>query len=229
MEDLDRWKTEKRKQVQKVKDTARHSTLGSRLSSTDIWIDKSSPAPPPRSGGNIVVHFTPRQFSTAARESTAQQEEEYLAKMAAARKIKSSKDDKESPNEHNPEFLKDRGIGYFKSGNYQAAINVFSEAISLNEHLPSLYSNRAACYLCTKEFENCITDCCKALELLFPVVPANYSARTKVFLRRGMAYAKTGQLDLALQDYDGAMKLSPDNSTIREDYENIKRALLAEQ
>lgn len=229
MEELDKWKREK-KAADAVRDWAKHSTLGPRISANDIWPDKPvSSAPPPRKGGNIVVHFTPRQFTTAARESTAQQEEEWLAKMAAARKIKPPETADGSINERNPEFLKDKGVDFFKAGNYEAAINVFSEAISLNKNLPHLYSNRAACYLSLGDNENCVKDCCMALELFFPVVPSNYAARTKVFVRRGTAYANMGELDLALQDYDGAKKLSPHDDRIREDYERIKQALLAAQ
>ena len=225
MEELDKWKSEK---TEAVRDQARHSTLGPRISD-DIWPGKTAPsAPPPRKGGNIVIHFTPRQFTTAARESTAQQEEEWLAKMAAARRIQPPKTADESPNERNPEFLKDKGVTFFKAGNYEAAINIFSEAINLNKNLPHLYSNRAACYLSIGDNESCIKDCSIALELLFPVVPSNYAARTKVFVRRGTAYANVGELDLALQDYDGAKKLSPQDERIRQDYERIKQALLAE-
>ena len=225
-EDIDRWNKEKAAGA--VKAQARHSTLGPRISPKDIFTDKPvQPAAPPRKGGKIAVHFTPRQFVTAARESTALQEEEWLTKMAAARKIKPPETDDESANDRNPEFLKDKGIAFFKAGNYEAAINVFSQAINLNKSLPHLYLNRAACYLSLGDNERCVKDCCIALELLFPVVPANYTARTKVFVRRGTAYANMGELELALQDYDGARKLSPDNDRLREDYERIKQALLA--
>ena len=172
----------------------------------------------------VQVHFTHRPFVTPSRESKAQEEEEWLAKMAAARQIK----DPKNINEKNPEFLKDKGAEFFKSGNYEAAINAFSEALRLNGNIPQLYSNRAACYLATKEDEKCISDCCRALELFYPVVPSNYASRTKVFARRGAAYANIKQYDLALQDYDAAMKLSPSNTGLREDYETLKQALLSD-
>jgi len=62
--------------------------------------------------------------------------------------------------------------------------------------------------------------------LFYPVVPSNYASRTKVFVRRGTAYANVGRLDLAVQDYDAALKLSPANEQLREDYHKLKEALL---
>ena len=196
-----------------------------------IWTKSTSSkpkAPPPRKGGSIQVRFTPRMFPTAARESKEQEEQEWLTKMAAARKISTSKADDstgETINERNPEFLKDKGVEFFKNGDYQAAINAFSEGIKLNPNLPQLFSNRAACCLAMGEDEKCALDCCRALELYYPVVPSNYAARTKVFVRRGTAYANQGKLDLAVQDYSAALKLSPHDEDLKEDYAKLKMAL----
>lgn len=195
-----------------------------------IWKESKSSTskPPPRKGGNIQVRFTPRVFPTAARESKEQEEQEWLTKMAAARKINKPKDtdSAETINERNPEFLKDKGVEFFKSGNYEAAINAFSEAIKLNPNLPQLFSNRSACCLAMREDDKCIQDCCRALELYYPVVPSNYLSRTKVFVRRGTAYANLGQLELAVQDYSAAMKLSPSDEELKEDHAKLVAALL---
>ena len=146
--------------------------------------------------------------------------------MAAARKIKLPKNPDESINERNPEFLKDKGVEFFKAGNFEAAINVFTEAIKLNKGLPYLYSNRAACYLQIGDNERCIEDCSQALDLLYPITPSNYPARTKAFVRRGAAYVAIGSLELALQDYEQAHKLSPHDEGIQQDCARIKQALL---
>ena len=110
--------------------------------------------------------------------------------------------------------------------NYEAAINVFSEAISLNPGLPQLFSNRAACHLATGQLEDCIGDCCKALELYIPVVPSNQTSRAKVFARRGSAYARSGRLQLAVGDYEAAALLVPGDEGLREDLTRLKQALL---
>ena len=235
--ELEDWKRQKKaskdaeKAINNVKTTTGSTLKDSNSKSREegsIWkkgssSSSSSSKPPPRKGGSIQVRFTPRMFPTAARESKEEEEQEWLTKMAAARRIKTPKEDStgETINERNPEFLKDKGVEFFKSGNYEAAINVFSEAIKLNPGLPQLFSNRAACCLVMGENEKCVLDCSRALELYYPVVPSNYVARTKVFVRRGMAYANEGQLDLAVQDYSAALKLSPNDEELREDYAKL--------
>lgn len=216
MNELEIWK-----ESQQQKQQQRQGT------STDIWTGKTVQAPPPpRKTGKISFHFTPRPFSTAARESKIQEEEEWLSKMAAARRIQPSANDGESLNDRNPEFIKDKANKLFKVGDFKGAINALSKAIDLNPNLPSLYANRAACYLRIGNNNKAIDDSCRALELYFPVVPANYLSRTKVLARRGTAYANIGELELAVQDYCAALKLSPDDEMLQEDYKKLKQQLL---
>ena len=248
--ELQRWREEKEAQRKKEKVEAARiakekvksqnrskKTTNASSSASAIWgksdenggntPEKKAP-PPPRQGGSIMVQFTPRVFPTAARESRAAEEQEWLAKQAAARRISQPLgEDRGDLNERNPEFLKDRGVKFFKDKNYEAAVNVFSEAISLNPALPQLFSNRAACYLATGDLERCISDCCRALELYYPVVPSNQESRAKVFARRGSAYAKSGQLDLAVQDYEEAVKLVPGDEGLKLDLQQLKEASLA--
>lgn len=224
--ELDEWKQKQRHIKAKEKSK---TIVDSQNNWRAIWTEKKSTAvkPAPRKSGSIQVRFTPRVFPTAARESKEQEEQEWLTKMAAARKITTPKDKEsgESINERNPEFLKDKGVNLFQRGNYEGAINAFSEAIKLNPHLPQLFSNRAACCLALGEDEKCVLDCCRALELYYPVVPSNYSPRAKVFVRRGTAYANQGQLDLAAQDFSAAQKLCPGDEELKKDYAKIRTAM----
>ena len=242
--ELQRWKEEKRAEREKkkaeaarlVKEKAKSQNRLKKTtkSSGDIWSkstedgvstpEKKAP-PPPRERGSIRVQFTPRVFPTAARESRQAEEQEWLARQAAARRITKGGDSGD-PNERNPEFLKDRGVQFFRAKNYEAAVNVFSEAISLNPALPQLFSNRAACHLATGDLSRCISDCCRALELYYPVVPSNQQSRAKVFARRGSAYAGSGELELAVQDYEEAVRLLPGDERLSEDLQQLKKALL---
>ena len=234
--ELEEWKAEKRAKAAQAKREADGAKKQSSAAG-EIWKEKKKEgrskgkgstvlAPPPRTGGTIQIHFTPRFFPTAARESKEVEEQEWLTKMAAARKIQPPDSKEESINERNPEFLKDKGIEFFKARNYDAAINAFSEGIQLNPNLPQLFSNRAACYLATGDNDRCIDDCCRALELFLPIVPSNYASRTKVFVRRGTAYANQGRLELALQDYSAAIKLSPGDEKLKEDHARLNEACL---
>ena len=233
--ELERWKEkkeeEKNKRVEVKKVAEKKNKKQAKTQSLEIWdrggvVPKKAP-PPPREGGSIRVQFTPRVFPTAARESKEGEEQEWLAKQAAARRITQPVGDKEGDvNERNPEFLKDRGIAFFKAKNYEAAINVFSEAISLNPALPQLFSNRAACYLATDNTASCLSDCCRALELYYPAVSSNQMARAKVLARRGSAYARRGEIELAVQDYEAAVELLPNDQSLREDLSQLKSSLL---
>lgn len=236
--ELQRWKEEKKRQTEQQKRNdsvapARQAGKAPKKSSSAIWKTESSEplkktkAPPPRKSGSIQVHFTPRAFPTAARESREAEEQEWLAKQAAARRItQPAKGSEEDVNERNPEFLKDRGNNFFRAKNYEAAVDVFSKAVSLNPSLPQLFANRAACYLAMGKLDKCISDCCRALELYYPVVPSNQAARAKVFARRGSAYAQSNQLHLAVQDYEAAVQLVPGDKRLSDDCQRLKQAVL---
>lgn len=184
------------------------------------------PVPEPRLSGSISVSFTPRVFKTAARESKAPEEEEWLKKMAnAGRKTDNTNTDAVDMEETNPVWLKDKGIGFFKAGNYVAAINAFTAAIVLDDSIPSLYSNRAACHLQLKQYKECIQDCASSLELLVPPVQANCSSRCKAHVRRGTAYMQMHEYVLALQDYESALKLDPHNMDLKRDSERIRKII----
>lgn len=184
------------------------------------------PVPEPRLSGSISVSFTPRVFKTAARESKAPEEEEWLKKMAnAGRKTDNTNTDAVDMEEMNPVWLKDKGIGFFKAGNYVAAINAFTAAIVLDDSMPSLYSNRAACHLHLKQYKECIQDCTSSLELLVPPVQANCSSRCKAYVRRGTAYMQIHEYVLALQDYESALKLDPRNTDLQRDSERIRKII----
>ncbi|XP_020615164.1 dyslexia susceptibility 1 candidate gene 1 protein-like [Orbicella faveolata] len=184
------------------------------------------PVPEPRLSGSISVSFTPRVFKTAARESKAPEEEEWLRKMASAgRKTDNANTDAVDMEEMNPVWLKDKGIGFFKAGNYVAAINAFTAAIVLDDSIPSLYSNRAACHLQLKQYKECIQDCTSSLELLVPPVQANCSSRCKAYVRRGTAYMQIHEYVLALQDYESALKLDPHNTDLQRDSERIRKII----
>ncbi|XP_055135196.1 dynein axonemal assembly factor 4 isoform X4 [Symphalangus syndactylus] len=125
---------------------------------------KEDSIPAPRSVGSIKINFTPRVFPTALRESQVAEEEEWLHKQAEARRAMNTDiaelcDLKEE--EKNPEWLKDKGNKLFATENYLAAINAYNLAIRLNNKMPLLYLNRAACHLKLKNLHKAIEDSSK--------------------------------------------------------------------
>uniref|UniRef100_A0A8C3CM49 Dynein axonemal assembly factor 4 n=1 Tax=Cairina moschata TaxID=8855 RepID=A0A8C3CM49_CAIMO len=189
---------------------------------------KEEQLPAPRSSGTIKINFTSRVFPTALRESRVAEEEEWLHKQAEARRIVSAdlselKDLKEE--EKNPDWLKDKGNKMFATGNYLAAVNAYNLAVRLNNKLPVLYLNRAACHLKLRNLHKAIEDSSKALELLTPPVPDNENARVKAYVRRGTAFCQLELYAEGLQDYEAALKIDPKNKTIEKDAEKIRHVI----
>ncbi|NXI95558.1 DAAF4 factor, partial [Psophia crepitans] len=189
---------------------------------------KEEQLPAPRSAATIKINFTSRVFPTALRESRIAEEEEWLHKQAEARRTISAdlselEDLKEE--ERNPDWLKDKGNKMFATGNYLAAVNAYNLAVRLNNKLPLLYLNRAACHLKLRNLHKAIEDSSKALELLTPPVPDNENARVKAHVRRGTAFCQLELYTEGLQDYEAALKIDPKNETIEKDAEKIRHLI----
>ncbi|CAM9428710.1 unnamed protein product [Bubo scandiacus] len=189
---------------------------------------KEEQLPAPRSAATIKINFTSRVFPTALRESRIAEEEEWLRKQAEARRTISAdlselEDLKEE--EKNPDWLKDKGNKMFATGNYLAAVNAYNLAVRLNNKLPLLYLNRAACHLKLRNLHKAIEDSSKALELLTPPVPDNENARVKAYVRRGAAFCQLELYAEGLQDYEAALKIDPKNKTIEKDAEKIRHLI----
>ncbi|KAM9532503.1 dynein axonemal assembly factor 4 isoform 2-T2 [Guaruba guarouba] len=189
---------------------------------------KEEQLPAPRSAATIKIDFTSRVFPTALRESRVAEEEEWLRKQAEARRVISADlsdlEDLEEE-ERNPDWLKDKGNKMFATGNYLAAVNAYNLAVRLNNKLPLLYLNRAACHLKLRNLHKAIEDSSKALELLTPPVPDNENARVKAYVRRGTAFCQLELYTEGLQDYEAALKIDPKNRTIEKDAEKIRQLI----
>ncbi|NXX91556.1 DAAF4 factor, partial [Centropus bengalensis] len=189
---------------------------------------KEEQLPPPRSAATIKTNFTSRVFPTALRESRVAEEEEWLRKQVEAQRTISAdlselEDLKEE--EKSPDWLKDKGNKMFATGNYLAALNAYTLAVRLNNKLPLLFLNRAACHLKLRNLHKAIEDSSKALELLTPPVPDNENARVKAHVRRGTAFCQLELYMEGLQDYEAALKIDPKNKTIEEDAEKIRQLI----
>ncbi|KAM5235140.1 dynein axonemal assembly factor 4 [Ctenodactylus gundi] len=225
--------TEERKKG-KPRSLTRNSTSGSlatkgrNLGSVIFEELKGDSAPAPRPAGRIQISFTPRVFPTALRESQAAEEEEWLHKQAEARRaintdVPEFGDLKEE--EKNPEWLKEKGNKLFATEDYLAAINAYNLAIRLNNKIPVMYLNRAACHLKLKNLHKAIEDSSKALELLTPPVTDNASARLKAHLRRGAALCQLELYVEGLQDYEAALRIDPANSLVQSDADKIRNVI----
>lgn len=244
-DDLERWKEEQkllaqkekermleaqREQVEAEKEKDREERRKQRKARSLNIFEKQGKdgKAPPRENGKIVVKHTPRVFPTPVRESQSEQEEEWLRKQAEAkRSIELALDADLKEEEKNPQWLQDKGNSFFASGDYKSAINAYTHAIRMTPKLPSLYSNRAACHLKTRNFFKCIEDCSKAMDLLFPAVPQNAASRCKALVRRGTAFCELELYVEGLRDYEAALKIDPDNKALAADAERMRQIIQA--
>jgi len=176
----------------------------------------------PRQQTEITVSFTPRFFPSAARESTAADEEAWFEKNVKAQTVLKAKDADTKEDERNPVWLSDKAGVFYKMGNFPAAINAYSEAIKISPELPKLYINRASCYIVLNLYDDAVIDCTRAMDLLTPPVEANRLSRVRTLAKRGSAFCQLGSLNRALEDYELASKLSPDNEPIKRDLEVLR-------
>lgn len=89
---------------------------------------------------------------------------------------------------------------------WKDSISLWSHEI---EHYPILfaYNSRALAYFTSGDYE-------KAIEDLNVLIESGRFEEVDAYTRRGVSYHKTGRLDLAIRDYEQALKFSPENERL---------------
>ena len=109
--------------------------------------------------------------------------------------------------------MKEEGNGHFKSGRYQPAVEVYTNALSvdpLNKGTNSkILNNRAMCYSKLKQYENAIADCDQAIKL-----DPSY---TKARKTRAKALGEGGDWEEAVRVYKNIAEQHPDEPGIAKD------------
>ncbi|XP_026191572.1 STI1-like protein [Cyclospora cayetanensis] len=111
---------------------------------------------------------------------------------------------------------KTKGNAAFQSGDFNAAVRHFTEAIG---HSPSdavLYSNRSGAYASLKQFENALKDADMCIQLK-PDWAKGYS-------RKGLAEFNLGQLREAEATYTKGLALDPNNQTLQAALNEVKQS-----
>lgn len=134
------------------------------------------------------------------------------------------------------EELRAQGNALFAAKDFAAAVATYSKGLALKEedaaedarHRVLLWSNRAACYLQTKQPELALDDCSQVLAL----EPQNEKAR----YRRAQAHVAMGNFTPAFQDVRFVLQLNPGNKAaatlarqisdaVHEDVHGVQKAL----
>eukprot|EP00761_Pharyngomonas_kirbyi_P009341 gb/GECH01009357.1/.p1 GENE.gb/GECH01009357.1/~~gb/GECH01009357.1/.p1 ORF type:complete len:381 (+),score=117.72 gb/GECH01009357.1/:1-1143(+) len=185
------------------------------------------------SGDPIKVSFSKRLLRTPARE---EKDEEFEKKYEQAKKLremqqKEETKDKEEEQEEQQQtgfWLKEKGDKLFQAGNTSSAINIYTTALRKDPTLFTAYLNRAICFLSIANLDKCIEDCTTALQLvsLSPLSQEKKNqAKITSLLRRGYARFMNEDLQNALNDYKEAFAIDPNNTSIEEDLNSIKKKL----
>lgn len=115
------------------------------------------------------------------------------------------------------EGYKVQGNQQLSTHQYQAAIDLYSKAIELNDTNAIYYANRAAAYSHLNQHSKAISDCKAAVQR-----NPEYS---KAYSRMGLAHFSLGEYKEAVQNYKRALELDPTNSTLKESLDSAEKKI----
>lgn len=116
--------------------------------------------------------------------------------------------------------LKAEGNAAFAAKDFDKAISLFTQAIDLDPSNHVLYSNRSACYASLKDFAGALQDATKCTELK--------PDWAKGFTRKGAALHGEGDLVAALEAYEEALNLDPNNAQAKSGVKSVNEAISRE-
>jgi tetratricopeptide (TPR) repeat protein len=142
-----------------------------------------------------------RMIAALASQKTAVKTASYGEGEKAAPKTASYRKSGSSAPKTAGAFL-DRGILFYKRGDYETAIEDFTEVLKLNPDYAAAYFNRGVAYNDKKDYDRAIADYTQAIRLDPDLAPA--------YNNRGAAYNDKKDYDRAIADFTQAIRLDPD-------------------
>jgi DnaJ family protein C protein 7 len=104
---------------------------------------------------------------------------------------------------------KNKGNDLFKTGNYQAAIDAYGQAIEINSNEPSYFTNRCIAYLKIEEPEMAMNDCRRAIQV--------NEKFAKAYNRMAKCHVVMGDLQSAAMALAKSNELEPNNAVNKKD------------
>ncbi|KAL0954123.1 hypothetical protein HGRIS_005265 [Hohenbuehelia grisea] len=108
------------------------------------------------------------------------------------------------------EQTKGLGNAAFREKRYRDAVELYTQAIELNNSEPAYLTNRAASYMALKRFRAALNDCQTALAL-----PGSTPSPVKTLVRLAKCQFALGQTEPALSTARLALAAEPDNSAAK--------------
>lgn len=132
---------------------------------------------------------------------------------------------------------------YQRAGNFAGALEYYDKCIKLSTSRAkgvtldtiALYVNKIACLLSLDKHDRVVTECNDTLRLIRnhrnrfeeKQTPDEkkrlHNMEIRVSIRRGNALAKLNRVSEAIQEYERALKLDPNNDLIKRDLETLQR------
>ncbi|CAF0768493.1 unnamed protein product [Adineta ricciae] len=167
----------------------------------------------PNTDADLLHNRLNAQLSTDETTKKTKPEDPYFIdeELLIEREALLSEEDKEKRHKES-QASKDEGNDSFGRGEYQQALEKYSNAISLcpmkhTRDRAVIYANRAACLMKMEKYEAAVQSCTKSIEL-----DPTY---TKPYIRRADSYKQIDKLEEALQDYQKILELDPNNAQAR--------------
>jgi tetratricopeptide (TPR) repeat protein len=156
--------------------------------------------------GSIKVETAVRETSTRLNVSNNRELQNLIAALGSNKTVSRSSNYGVTENTQ-PQtagaFL-DRGMLFAGRGDYDLAIEDYTQAIRLDTNNSAAYFNRGIAYYFKSDYDRAITDYTQAIKL----DPNDASA----YYNRGIAYRNKDDYDRAITDYTQAIKLDPNDA-----------------
>ncbi len=146
----------------------------------------------------LVLFAAPAAFAQSGSDRTTCEDDKSDGKIAACTRLLN---DRSLSAKDREKFSNERGVGYFRKKEWDAAIADFNEAIRLNPQDNVLFGNRADSYRNKKEWDRAITDINKAVQL-------NPKNRRNYYIR-GLIFYDQDNYDRAIPEFAQAIRIDP--------------------
>ncbi|XP_046658681.1 LOW QUALITY PROTEIN: serine/threonine-protein phosphatase 5-like [Homalodisca vitripennis] len=113
------------------------------------------------------------------------------------------------------ESVKEEANVYFKKGDFNKAIELYSAAIEVNPNVAVYYGNRSIAYLKTECYGYALSDATKAID-----IDKNY---IKGYYRRAAAHMCLGKFKQALRDFEAVVKARPQDTDARLKFQECRK------
>lgn len=137
------------------------------------------------------------------------------------------------------EKFKETANKFLEQGQFSEALEYYDKSISLAKFLPKieglkLYLNRCSCLIKLGQYENSIDECSRIMSILIKqkniaIINSNLDLLDKIkqlefltFVKRAYVYTQTKKIFEAIQDYDSALEIKPDDKKIKENLSLLK-------